>query len=474
MFATLFASRAKKNKLLSVAVNKSRVGPSSPDSSDRSKKPAGGPAKIRRGAGADGAAADGGSNRSKTVEALTNNMRGNMAGLRNRLADTEALSASLKESEVELSLAMGDSAEAQEQLAQFREEMEGDFALLERKQDWQKAIDSFLSAVLGQDKEVPPTTPALADFLCNLLSKAEPSVSPNATALVGWHPADHEMLKVFFGACIATQQPPVLPQMGPLLLPVSCPAHAAPPLVAVAYCASSNATQRTHSPMAALITFFSTMWSSTRPTRPSPSLPHPPPILSHPLPSSPILSHSPPILLPSSSPCAATEASELRTGMNIREKTTEPACLDAWQAMGRGEPILSNPHGLERISKAHRSACPLKSISGITFACLVNGPPCVPDDLLETLARTAGPLMERIWKQEKVFEAVYNVISFLKQAALEQHQLIYPSFEKVRRGGRSLLRVHSRHAIKCMRRRPLRLPARCATAQDTAPPAIVC
>ena len=62
----------------------------------------------------------------------------------------------------------------------------------------------------------------------------------------------------------------------------------------------------------------------------------------------------------------------------------------------------------------------------------MSGPPSVPDELLDLVTRSAGPLLERVWKQEKAHEAVANVIAFLKQASLDNHQLIYPTFAKVR------------------------------------------
>ena len=84
----------------------------------------------------------------------------------------------------------------------------------------------------------------------------------------------------------------------------------------------------------------------------------------------------------------------------------------------------------------------------------MSGPPCVPDELLEMMARMAGPvrltpssdppgalleasltlssllgqLLERIWKLEKVLEAVANITEFLKQATLDAHQLVYIKF----------------------------------------------
>ena len=99
-----------------------------------------------------------------------------------------------------------------------------------------------------------------------------------------------------------------------------------------------------------------------------------------------------------------------------------------------GQPsILRNPHGLQKASSAGRSVCPLKSAAGVAFATLVSGPPCVPDELLEMMSRQAGPLLERVWKEEKACEAVGNVLEFIKQSTLLSHQLVYTSFRKGQR-----------------------------------------
>lgn len=259
------------------------------------------------------------------VDDLISQMRTGMSGLRNKLTDVEEMNHQLKTSEVELQMAMGDSQDAQDQLNAFREEMEGDFALTLRKEDWAKAADAFLDAALGRNEAVNPTTPNLSAYLCECLEKAEPSVTPCSAAVVAWHPASHDLLKVFH----------------------------------------------------------------------------------------------------------ATEGAELRIGQNLRPNATDAASQDAFKVMNDEEQfILTNAHGLERDSKAGRSVVPLKSISGMPFACLVNGPPAVPDELLDSMARLAGPLLERVWKHEKACEAAYNVISFMKQATMDNHQLIYCSFKK--------------------------------------------
>ena len=92
-------------------------------------------------------------------------------------------------------------------LQQFNEEMEGDFRLMTRKPIWSRAIDKFIDAALGKDKAVQDCTPALMEHLATVLGLAEPELTPNSTAVVGWHPNDNSMLKVFYGTESAELQP---------------------------------------------------------------------------------------------------------------------------------------------------------------------------------------------------------------------------------------------------------------------------
>lgn len=258
----------------------------------------------------------------ETVSGLITGMRSNMAAMKQRLADVEGIGITLKESQEELVRAMGTSQDSASNLAVFNEEMEGDFKLMEKKALWMAASDAFLMAALGKDKDVPAATPALAKFLCECLQLADPDATPLSAAVVGWHPASNEMLKVFY----------------------------------------------------------------------------------------------------------ATDAFELKAGANLRNKTQSALGQRIWDVMRTGEPDLLNPHGLERTSKANASVMPLKTTDGKIFAVLCSGPPCVPDELIETLCRLAGPLLERIWKREKALEAIANVQSFIKSATLDNQQLVYIMF----------------------------------------------
>jgi hypothetical protein len=260
----------------------------------------------------------------ESVNSLVGSMRTNMAAMRQKLADVEEIGNTLKASQVELEMALGDSQGTADALKNFNEEMEGDFKMMQKKPVWAAAVDSFLEAALGENPDVSANTPALVEYLAACLGLAEPEVQPLTASVVAWHPMDHSMLKVFH----------------------------------------------------------------------------------------------------------AVGTSDLKAGANLRENTTNETAKLVWDVMRTGEPHLSNPHGLERTSEGMRSVVPLKSTSGKAFGALVNGPPAMPDELLELISRMAGPLLERVWKTEKILEAVGNVVEFIRSACLDSHQLVYVKWKK--------------------------------------------
>ena len=73
-----------------------------------------------------------------------------------------------------------------------------------------------------------------------------------------------------------------------------------------------------------------------------------------------------------------------------------------WSVMKSGDPELNNAHGLKRVGETACSVAPIKATNGHTFGALVSGPPAVPDELLEMICKQAGPLLERVWKNEQV------------------------------------------------------------------------
>ena len=137
--------------------------------------------------------------REKTLDGLILSMRGNMANLRSKLTDVEAIHLELEAQEEVLNMAMGESEDAKNQLREFREEMEAAFKLTDRKPQWNGAIECFLTAALGHDKAHPATTPKLCEYLTEILQMAEGEhMKQNSLAFVGFHPAEHSMLKVFY------------------------------------------------------------------------------------------------------------------------------------------------------------------------------------------------------------------------------------------------------------------------------------
>ena len=135
--------------------------------------------------------------RSKAVDELLTSMRVNTAGMRANLADAEEIYLHVKEHEQRLSLAMGDSESSANALHVFNEEMEGDFQLMKQRPLWGNAVNTFLDAALGKNPNVEVSTPALSTFLAETLGMAAPDVQPAATAVVGLHPENNQMLKVF-------------------------------------------------------------------------------------------------------------------------------------------------------------------------------------------------------------------------------------------------------------------------------------
>ena len=134
---------------------------------------------------------------SKELQKLSSSMRANLVQMRTKFADVEAIKDSLVIDEVKFAVDFDRAQTSNNAYIQFYEEMEGDFELMKHKPQWIAAYDAVLSAALGENKEVPPSTEALAKFICDQLSSAEPEMGPHATAFVGRHPLDSHTLKVF-------------------------------------------------------------------------------------------------------------------------------------------------------------------------------------------------------------------------------------------------------------------------------------
>jgi len=122
---------------------------------------------------------------------------------------------------------------------------------------------------------------------------------------------------------------------------------------------------------------------------------------------------------------AATEASEAVTGEVFRHNAHSPVAIDAWTVIHTGEPILNNPHGL---SDAHdkRSVVPLYEgeQSGRCFGVIVSGPPPVPDSFLVSLAKLAGPLLERVYKMQQINAMIQIGSEWIRKIAHADHHKV--------------------------------------------------
>ena len=126
----------------------------------------------------------------------------------------------------------------------------------------------------------------------------------------------------------------------------------------------------------------------------------------------------------------ASSGAELKVAANVkdlRDNSQSKAAPMVWNVLKTGEPALNNAHGIPR-DKGNVSVAPLKTTVDDTFACIVTGAPPYPDELLEMMCRQAGPLLEQVWKLERVRVAIRNVMAFVKRYTMEHQQLLYCEF----------------------------------------------
>ena len=123
----------------------------------------------------------------------------------------------------------------------------------------------------------------------------------------------------------------------------------------------------------------------------------------------------------------ATGEVGFRTGqtLNAHAARSTPLAQAVWQVIRSGKPILTNPHGTVVDSF---SIMPLVSKSGTPFGCVVSGPAAAPDELIDTFARTAGQMFERIGKLETVWRVLGHVEEFIKQQCRVERRLVYVNF----------------------------------------------
>ena len=94
---------------------------------------------------------------------------------------------------------------------------------------------------------------------------------------------------------------------------------------------------------------------------------------------------------------------------------------ESFRALESSKAILRSPHG--KIEDA-RSVVPLRSPGALggTFGVLLTGPPAIPDELAEAMARCAGPLLARAWRLEKV-QAIMNAVALWVRKKLSEMEV---------------------------------------------------
>lgn len=138
----------------------------------------------------------------------------------------------------------------------------------------------------------------------------------------------------------------------------------------------------------------------------------------------------------------ATEASELEAGSSLTYASVAdlegaaaaphiadtPTALasECWSVLLSGDAILRNGHGIS--GAGARSVVPLKDGKGSTYGVIVSGPPAVPDQLLVSMAKHAGWLIERAWKLERAYQMMHVVERFVRGAAALMDRLLYVAF----------------------------------------------
>ena len=133
--------------------------------------------------------------RAESCRELRDSMNRNMSEYRQRLADVELLNKNLKLSEGSFSATMDSASKEYELYAQFHKEIESSLELLGHREDWNRALSTFMDSAFGgvQGLETMklfnvPSVMALSSFLCEKLNDAEPAVD-NSVGVVLWKEA---------------------------------------------------------------------------------------------------------------------------------------------------------------------------------------------------------------------------------------------------------------------------------------------
>jgi Ca2+-binding EF-hand superfamily protein len=120
----------------------------------------------------------------------------------------------------------------------------------------------------------------------------------------------------------------------------------------------------------------------------------------------------------------------LHTGQVLRQKSKKSSDIAklVLDVVNSGNPLLSNPHGNAEGDVV--SIVPLFSSTRGRFGAIVSGPTAVPDEFVETFARTAGQMFERIGKLEVVWRVITCIEQFILKQCAADHRLVFIKFVK--------------------------------------------
>ena len=114
------------------------------------------------------------------VEGFAATLRRRRVARKHQFADVEGISASLERADV----GAVPSARSPKAMQKFRQQLDGDIALLARQADWDAAIGRFLHYGKGSDDAIETGLSSLVACLCEQIALAEPSAAPHSIAVL--------------------------------------------------------------------------------------------------------------------------------------------------------------------------------------------------------------------------------------------------------------------------------------------------
>jgi len=99
------------------------------------------------------------------------------------------------------------------------------------------------------------------------------------------------------------------------------------------------------------------------------------------------------------SEAATAQSARSKVGAVWKKNSPNVLSVEAFTVLRSGKAVLRSPHGTDANAV---SIAPLKERCGRTFGTLISGAPALPDELIRLMAIAVGPVLERIWKWNKV------------------------------------------------------------------------